>query len=427
MPIIRPVLSISQVSRHRTCNILLTWKPQFALGLLSFENAGKYMIFSLLTFASAFLIEALGTWISIIGLSSLFSADPIIIALAAALDVGKVVTVSFLYKRWSTAPRMLMMYMILATAVLMVITSAGAFGYLSAAFQGAIKDTKQQQILVTASVEEKAKLEARKREIDVQIANLPAHIVSGRQKLIAAFKSEADRINVRLRQLDAELPKMRAQQITINTHAGPIVYVAQAFDVSVEQAIKYVILVIIFVFDPLAIALLVAGNFLWETRETRVREQRLPAEAFVPPYQPVPQESRVDLAEATPDPAPAETADPVGVARDEAAAESAGLDAEWAPPPIQPAPAQSPSEQPAVQASESSSAAKVDADLAEVTMEIVAIEIPADEQVPGNRNLEQAIREKAYYIAEQRAFKGGAPADDWVLAEKEIDNKPHAV
>ena len=180
------------------------------------------MIFSLLTFASAFLIEGLGTWISIIGLSSLFSADPIIIALAAALDVGKVVTVSFLYKRWSTAPRMLRFYMILATAVLMAITSVGAFGYLSAAFQGAIKDTKQQQILVTAAMEEKAKLEARKKEIDAQIANLPSHIVQGRQKLISAFKGEADRINLRLRQLDAELPKMRAQQITINTHLSLI-------------------------------------------------------------------------------------------------------------------------------------------------------------------------------------------------------------
>lgn len=382
------------------------------------------MIFSLLTFASAFLIEALGTWISIIGLSSLFSADPIIIALAAALDVGKVVTVSFLYKRWSTAPRMLRMYMILATAVLMVITSAGAFGYLSAAFQGAIKDTKQQQILVAASVEEKARLEARKREIDAQIANLPAHIVSGRQKLIAAFRGEADRINARLRQLDAELPKMRAQQITINTHAGPIVYVAQAFDVSVEQAIKYVILVIIFVFDPLAIALLVAGNFLWETR---VREQRVPVEAFVPPAPAVPQASRPDLAAATPDAAPAETADPVGVARDEAREESAAIDAEVAPPPTQPATTQSPSEQPAVQAAESPSAAKVDADLADVKREIVAMETPADEQMPGTRDLEQAIREKAYYIAKQREFKGGAPADDWVLAEKEIARDPHTV
>ncbi|MBP9806026.1 MAG: hypothetical protein KBE22_14145, partial [Candidatus Accumulibacter sp.] len=232
------------------------------------------MILSLLTFASAFLIEGLGTWISIIGLSSLFSADPIIIALAAALDLGKVVTVSFLYKRWSTAPRMLRAYMILATAVLMIITSAGAFGYLSAAFQGAIKDTRQQQVLVTAIAEEKAKLEARKKEIDTQIARLPSNNVRGRQKLIAAFKGEADRINLRLQQLDAELPKLRVQEIAIHTHAGPIVYISQAFDVSLEQAVKYVILVIIFVFDPLAIALLVAGNFLWETR---ARERRVAA------------------------------------------------------------------------------------------------------------------------------------------------------
>ena len=249
------------------------------------------MILSLLTFASAFLIEGLGTWISIIGLSSLFSADPIIIALAATLDVGKVVTVSFLYKRWNTAPRMLRFYMILATAVLMAITSVGAFGYLSAAFQGAIKDTKQQQILVAATVEEKARLEARKKEIDAQIANLPSHIVQGRQKLIGAFKGEADRINLRLRQLDAEPPKMRAQQITINTHTGPIIYISQAFNVSVEQAVKYVILIIIFVFDPLAIALLVAGNFLWETRRKALP---VPADTSVQPDEVI--ETRTDLA-----------------------------------------------------------------------------------------------------------------------------------
>lgn len=309
--------------------------------------------------------------------------------------------------------------MILATAVLMAITSAGAFGYLSAAFQGAIKDTKQQQILVAASVEEKARLETRKREIDAQIANLPAHMVSGRQKLIAAFKGEADRINLRLRQLDAELPKIRAQQITINTHAGPIVYVAQAFDVSVEQAIKYVILVIIFVFDPLAIALLVAGNFLWETR---AREQPVPAKAFVQPDQAVPQESRVDLAEATPGASPTEAARPVGAASDETAEDSAPIDAEVAPPPVQPATEQNPSEQPGVQPSESISLAKVDVDLADVKMKIG---ITADEQILCIRDLEQAIREKAYYIAEKREFKNGAPADDWVLAENEIDKDPH--
>jgi hypothetical protein len=396
------------------------------------------MIFSLLTFASAFLIEGLGTWISIIGLSSLFSADPIIIALAAALDVGKVVTVSFLYKRWNTAPRVLRFYMILATAVLMAITSAGAFGYLSAAFQGAIKDTKQQQILVTAAIEEKAKLEARKKEIDAQIANLPSHIVQGRQKLISAFKGEADRINLRLRQLDVELPKMRSQQITINTHTGPIVYISQAFNVSVEQAVKYVILIIIFVFDPLAIALLVAGNFLWETRKKALpvpadaaersgkaveSHSSLAAavagvtpldlanhvEASIPERQPL-QKSPGELADSVPEATPLELADPVRVSipRDKASEASAALHAEVQPQAIHLV--TSHSEPPTVLAPEPISPGGA---------------VSANELKPGFPDPEQAIRETAYYLAEKRAFKDGAPADDWVRAEKVIVKGGH--
>ncbi len=382
------------------------------------------MILSLLTFTSAFLIEGLGTWISIIGLSSLFGADPIIIALAAALDVGKVVTVSFLYKRWSTAPRMLRIYMILATLVLMIITSAGAFGYLSAAFQGAIKDTKQQQVLVTAIVEEKAKLEARKKEMDTQIANLPSNIVRGRQKLMAAFKGEADRITLRLQQLDAELPKLRVQEIAINTHAGPIVYVSQAFDVSLEQAVKYVILVIIFVFDPLAIALLVAGNFLWETRA----RARVPADASGQPDQvtePL-QETRGDLAEAAPGRTPLELAHPVGVsvAKDEAPKDHAAIHAELGSSPVHQATSRNQSEQPGVQPPKPTSSAKVDGGIADANREVT---ITADEPIPRTRNREQAIREKAYYIAEKRKFADGAAADDWVLAEKDLDKDQHTL
>ncbi|MFZ4535794.1 DUF2934 domain-containing protein [Propionivibrio sp.] len=376
-----------------------------------------------MTFASAFLIEGLGTWISIIGLSSLFSADPIIIALAGALDVGKIVTVSFLYKRWGTAPKALRLYMILATAVLMAITSAGAFGYLSAAFQGAIKDTKQQQILVTATMEEQAKLEARKKEIDAQIANLPAHIVKGRQKLIGAFKGEADRINLRLRQLEAELPRLRVQQININTHAGPIVYVSQAFDVSVEQAVKYVILVIIFVFDPLAIALLIAGNFLWETRK---RELRVPEEAALQPRQtdktiePL-QEARADLPEVVPDAAamPVGLAEPVGVSmpKDDAPGKSVGIHDQVERQPIHLVTAQDQGGQPGIQPTESTSPAQDHAALAEANTWMA---MTAEEQIIHAPDPEQVIRETAYYLAEKRQFKGGAPADDWVQAEKVI-------
>jgi hypothetical protein len=266
------------------------------------------MIFALITFASALLLESLGTWISIIGLSGLFSANPIIIALAAALDVGKVVTVSFLYKRWTTAPALLKVYMGLASIVLMAITSVGAFGYLSGAFQGAIQDTKKHEVLVNSMTQERARLEIRKKEIDAQIANLPSNSVRGRQRLIRTFKEEADKVNARLESLDAEIPKLQVQQIATHTHTGPIVYIAQAFDVSLENAAKYIILIIIVVFDPLAIALLVAGNFLWETRPRRNIPEAQPAIAAQMPLE-LPR-IRIDepvdtgAAAALPEPAP---------------------------------------------------------------------------------------------------------------------------
>lgn len=377
------------------------------------------MIFSLLTFASAFLIEGLGTWISIIGLSSLFSADPIIIALAAALDVGKVVTVSFLYKRWSTAPWLLRMYMILAVAVLMLITSAGAFGYLSAAFQGAIKDTKQQQILVAATMQEKARLEARKKEIDGQIANLPADIVRGRQRLISAFRGEADRINLRLRQLDAELPRMQVQQVAINTHAGPIIYVSQAFDVPVEQAVKYVILVIIFVFDPLAIALLVAGNFLWETRAQR---PQAPVDAAVGADQATELQRKTpdQPANAAPGAAPIESAKAVDVPtpRDEAHQARAAVPAEVRPPAaLHLATSADFGERPTVQAPTPVRATAADPEPAELPVNSADT---ANQPPPVIVDPEQAIRDTAYYLAEKRKFQDGAPTDDWVRAEEEI-------
>lgn len=381
------------------------------------------MIFSLLTFASAFLIEGLGTWISIIGLSSLFSADPIIIGLAAALDVGKVVAVSFLYKRWSTVPSLLKIYMVLAVAVLMLITSVGAFGYLSAAFQGAIKDTKQQQILVAARVEEKARLEARKKEIDAQIAGLPSNIVRGRQRLIAAFKGEADRINLRLRQLDAELPMMQMQQVTINTHVGPIVYISEAFDVSVEQAVKYVILVIIFVFDPLAIALLVAGNFLWETR---AQESRAPPAAAMQAEKEIAQrqEPPDELANAAPSTLPIESAkaEDVPIRGGEAPESSAAMPAEARAPALHLATLADLDERPVAQATAPVRVAGADPSPPELAAELTST---ANQQPLGIVNPEQAIRDTAYFLAERRNFTDGAPADDWVRAEQEIKKMLH--
>lgn len=381
------------------------------------------MFFALLTFASAFLIEALGTWISIIGLSSLFRADPVIITLAAALDVGKVVTVSFLYKEWRTAPRTLRMYMLLATAVLMLITSAGAFGYLSAAFQGAMQDTKRQEVLIAAALQEKTRLEARKKEIDAQIANLPSNIVRGRQRLIASFKAESDGINARLAQLDAEIPKMQVQQITLQNHAGPIVYVSQAFNVPVEQAAKYVILVIIFVLDPLAIALLVAGNFLWHER---AQARRASSVASLEPSAPVMRSKPDEAVGAAAAALPATSLGAAGASTspEEAHEERLAVPAVADLPPEPADTARQIGEAPAPRVPEPDAASRTVPQEGMAQSEQAPHEV--QQRAPRSGHPEDAIREAAYYIAEKREFKGGTPADDWIRAEGELQKAQRA-
>ena len=230
------------------------------------------MLFASLVFISAFLIESIGSYISIVGLSALFSTNPVIITLALSLDIAKVVTVSFLYKQWKNIPKAMKYYMTGAAIILMVITSSGAAGYLSAEFQKAILPTKGSEIMVKSMTEEKAKLEARKIEIDKQIAQLPPENVKGRQRLQKQFAGELAHLNSRIVEIDQELPKLQMEQVNVNAHAGPILYIAQAFDTTVESAVKYVILLIIFVFDPLAVALIIAGNFLVDQKRKEEKD-----------------------------------------------------------------------------------------------------------------------------------------------------------
>lgn len=227
------------------------------------------MLFAIITFLSAFLIEGIGTYISILGLSALFAFNPVIIAMAVALDVGKLVAVSFIYKNWQKVNWLMKSYMTIASVVLVFITSMGAFGFLSGEFQKAIASNSTQNIQITALTEEQARLQKRKDQIDKQIAELPTTYSRGRVTVINGFKEETTRINARLAKIDEELPKLKVENIEKSVKIGPILYVAEAFKTTPEIAVKWVILTIIFVFDPLAIALLLAGNFLLQQRSEK--------------------------------------------------------------------------------------------------------------------------------------------------------------
>lgn len=233
-------------------------------------------LFAILTFLVAFSIEGLGTLVSVIGLSALFGANPIIIAFAIALDAGKLVVVSLLYKYWKKLNALMRSYALIAAMITMIITSAGAAGYLSGEFQKAMTGSAEGGVKVAALQKEQAKLEDRKKQIDRQIENIPEkYTARQRTTAIAQFKEEQQQVTKRLTEIDKELPELQTKQISVEAKAGPILAIAKSFNITPEEAVKWVILVIILVFDPLAVFLIVAGNFLYEKHREEKEEQKV--------------------------------------------------------------------------------------------------------------------------------------------------------
>lgn len=234
------------------------------------------MILAFLTFLTAILMEGIGSYMSVVGWNSILVGDWVVIALFIVLDLAKIISVSFLYQTWREIKKTWRAYLVFAVVFLMVLTSAGSFGYLSSSFQQAIAPNKEITLqLQTAQVErdkleaEKKQLTASKIKIEDQIAKLPDNSVSGRSRLIANFREETRGINNKITKIDNRLDELNKtvleqskNQLQKDTHIGPIVYFANAFDLSIEKVVSIAILSIIFVFDPLAVSLILAGNFL---------------------------------------------------------------------------------------------------------------------------------------------------------------------
>ena len=256
------------------------------------------MFFIYITFLAALLLEGLGTWVSVIGLSTLFGANPIILSLAVTLDIGKIVVVSLLYNHWKSLTKMMKVYALIAATVTMTITSSGAAGYLIGEFQKAIMGTQETSLKVDVLKEQQAKYELRKKQIDDQIASLPVKTaVTQRIRLMKQFKDEQDSLQAKINDIDQQLPDLQIKQIGVEAKAGPILYIAKAFKIPVEDAVKYVVGMIVSVFDPLAVFLIVAGNFLLAER----RKPKPDDHDFDPdPMEPLTKEHHEKIAEAEP-------------------------------------------------------------------------------------------------------------------------------
>jgi hypothetical protein len=235
------------------------------------------MIFSIIIFVTAFLMEGIGSYISVVGLASV-SSDLVILFLAIILDFAKIVSVSLLYKFWDRINALTKTYLIPAVLVTMIITSAGAYGYLRETFQRAILPNQESAVQIDSLTQKRslivdriAVVDARKSQIDDQISRIPDTSVKAKRQLLSTYAPEKNQLNSErttlsneLTDIDKKIPELKNAAAKSDNHVGgPVVAVAETFNISKDSAIKIVAAVIISIFDPLAIVLILCGNIVW--------------------------------------------------------------------------------------------------------------------------------------------------------------------
>ena len=252
------------------------------------------MILGVLTLFTALAISAVAAYYSIIGLIAIFSAAVIPIAvMGVVLELGKLVTASWLYHYWKKVPKLLKTYLISAVVILMFITSMGIFGFLSKAHieQTTITSDKSLEISSVQSEIERHKKDIFRAEQSLQLLdnalikytdlgavtkglNARKEQQGERDELNKSIQSATDKI--------ATLTKtkygLQKQQLQIESEVGPIRYIAELIygessQSVLEDAVRWVIIIIVFVFDPLAVLLLISANItLKEESKSRRRK-----------------------------------------------------------------------------------------------------------------------------------------------------------
>jgi len=258
------------------------------------------MFVGILTLFSALLISAVAIYYSVIGLTAIFSAAAVaIIIMGVALELGKLITVVWLHQNWKTAPKLIKGYLCTALVVLMLITSMGIFGFLSKAHMdqsvptGDVADKlalidekiKTQRDNVETARRAMSQLDAQVDQIlgrsdDEKGAERAVQIRRNQARERASLQADIAKAQIEIAKLNEERAPIAKDLRKVEAEVGPIKYIANFFygetDQNIlEKAVTWVILILIFVFDPLAIVLLIAAqislhgklNFKFKSKE----------------------------------------------------------------------------------------------------------------------------------------------------------------
>ena len=227
--------------------------------------------FSNLVGISALLIAFSAAFFSVFGLSKLFAgAELSVIIMASSLEFGKLVAASFLYRYWDRINLLQKFYMTFATVVLVIITSAGIFGFLSNAYQGATVEFEKESTNLIFKEDRLKQLQEDKiylkEELDQAIADLPDNYRTARRKLREDYQPQISEINKQMIDLKGEIGKLKTALVETGVDVGLVIYLARTFQTDIDTVVKFFIFILIFVFDPMAVMFVISYNVALQDR-----------------------------------------------------------------------------------------------------------------------------------------------------------------
>jgi len=239
------------------------------------------MFFGLLTLLVALAISTVAAFYSIVGLMAIFAGATTAIAImGVVLEIGKLICASWTFTNWKKCPVIMKTYFIVAVVVLMLITSLGIFGFLSRAHitqssPTALLEERIERINLKVN-QRQTQINRYQGRLDTLDQALQRYIelgaISKGLSKIGAMDNETNLLKTKISTLETEIDGLTDKKYGLKTElnlaeveVGPIRYVASMIydDVSesqLEEAVRWIIILLIFVFDPLAVVLVIAAN-----------------------------------------------------------------------------------------------------------------------------------------------------------------------
>jgi hypothetical protein len=237
---------------------------------------------------SALIIAGCAAYFSVTGLGVLFSGAAVsVMVMAGALEFAKLVAATYLKQEWENIKGFNKWYLTSAVALLMLITSAGIFGYLSNAFQSQslkLQQVDREVLVYTTKIEQNT---AQITQLNTQLGQLSStqNTILDKGKVNSRLLRSIDQkdrqtvqINKKIEGLQTENAKnnekineIKTSNLDLEKEVGGFRFIAEAFGMELKNVVKFFIFLIVIVFDPLAVALIIAFNGLIETKKQKQR------------------------------------------------------------------------------------------------------------------------------------------------------------